>query len=272
MITVNDQCMAIPVCPIRMGWDPPSSSCLSCNFGCLTCYDNVCTSCNPGFFLYVAPQGVFCRRKSPLYTCDQQFGMINNVCILKTFSNPLYRLAKCVNLISNCQACFPNSDSICVSCSSGYYNVNNTCISTCPKDTIPFQGLTCIYPEIKNCSLPYLEIIYEPTILNEEIMYGSDPYLFYLFNGKELPADPVGYIPLYQNMTARKTDGYFRDSEIFSPVWTCLKCQDGYGLSSNFTQCLPCPTECLTCYMALNISCLTVQAPVSTACDYYIDF
>ena len=112
MITVNDQCMAIPVCPIRMGWDPPSSSCLSCNFGCLTCYDNVCTSCNPGFFLYVAPQGVFCRRKSPLYTCDQQFGMINNVCILKTFSNPLYRLAKCVNLISNCQACFPNSDSI----------------------------------------------------------------------------------------------------------------------------------------------------------------
>lgn len=148
MITVNDQCITLPVCPIRMGWDPPSSSCLSCNFGCLTCYDNVCTSCVPGFFLYAAPQGVSCRRKSPLFACDQQFGMINNVCILKLFSNPLYRLAKCVSLISNCQACYPNSDSICISCKPGFYNVNNTCISSCPKGTIPYEGITCIYPEV----------------------------------------------------------------------------------------------------------------------------
>lgn len=109
-ITVDDKCMAIPVCPIRMGWDPPSQSCLSCNFGCLTCYDNVCTSCQPGYFLYVAPQGVFCRRKSPLYTCDQQYGWINGVCLLKLFSDSRYRLTNCLAAVANCQACFPNSN------------------------------------------------------------------------------------------------------------------------------------------------------------------
>lgn len=69
-ITVDDQCLDVPICPIRMGWDAASSSCLSCPFGCISCFNNGCTACNPGYFLYVAPQGVFCRRKSPLYTCD----------------------------------------------------------------------------------------------------------------------------------------------------------------------------------------------------------
>lgn len=155
-ITVNDQCLDMPICPIKMGWDPLSSSCLSCDFGCLTCFDIGCTSCFPGFFLYISPQGVSCRRKSPLFTCDQQYGWINNVCLLKTFSNPLFRLARCLNTIPNCQACFPNSDTICVSCQPGYYNVNNSCIAPCPNDTIPFEGITCIYPEVFNCSMPYL--------------------------------------------------------------------------------------------------------------------
>lgn len=87
--------------------------------------------------------------------------------------------------------------------------------------------------------------------------------------------DPVGYIPYYQSITVRKTDGLFRDTEFYYPVWTCLKCNDGYGLSNNFTQCLPCPDPCLTCYMALNISCLTLKKNNTvdpTNCAYYIDY
>lgn len=136
----------MPVCPIRMGLDPPSESCLSCNFGCLTCYDNYCTSCYPGFFLYISPQGVYCRRKSPLYSCNQDYDWISNACMLKAFSNPLYRLTKCLSNVPNCQACFPSSDSLCASCSPGYYNVNNQCVSNCPINTIPYNGLTCIFP------------------------------------------------------------------------------------------------------------------------------
>lgn len=75
-ILVNDKCMPLPACPIMMGWDSYSFSCISCNFGCLTCYDSGCTSCFPGYFLYISPQGVRCRRKSPLYPCDQQYGWI----------------------------------------------------------------------------------------------------------------------------------------------------------------------------------------------------
>ena len=64
-------------------------------------------------------------------------------------------------------------------------------------------------------------------------------------------------------MIDRKNDGQFRNSEFFHPVWTCLKRNDGYGLSTNFSACLPCPDPCITCYMALNISCLTSKAPIT---------
>jgi hypothetical protein len=137
-LTVNNRCMSTPACPIKMGWDVLSSSCVSCEFGCLSCHDNWCTSCFPGYFLYVSPQGAFCRRMSPLYACDQQYGWINNICILKDFSNPLYRLSRCVAAVANCQACFPNSDTFCSSCKSGFYNFNNTCIASCPTGTIPY--------------------------------------------------------------------------------------------------------------------------------------
>jgi hypothetical protein len=90
----------------------------------------------------------------------------------------------------------------------------------------------------------------------------------------------VGYIPVYQQMIDRKNDGQFRNSEFYLPTWTCLMCKDGFGLSSDFLQCLPCPISCITCYMAQNNSCIkaniTLPAnntvpPVTTGCQYYID-
>jgi hypothetical protein len=53
-LTINDKCLILPACPLLMGWDPLSSSCLSCSFGCTTCYNLACTSCNPGYFLYIS--------------------------------------------------------------------------------------------------------------------------------------------------------------------------------------------------------------------------
>ena len=183
-LIVNDKCLTIPICPIQMGWDSLSSSCVSCEFGCLTCFDIECTSCIPGYFLYVSPQGAFCRRKGPLYACDKQYAWINGMCLLKTFSNSTFRLTKCLPLVTNCQACFSNSDTICASCKPGFYNVNNTCIATCPQGTIPFENLTCILPEVQNCAQPYLELPYQAVVVNYNRVQNSDPYSFLTFNGK----------------------------------------------------------------------------------------
>lgn len=82
-------------------------------------------------------------------------------------------------------------------------------------------------------------------------------------------------------MINRKNDGTFRISEFYQPTWVCLLCDDGFGLSSDFHQCLPCTDNCLTCYMAQNNSCITAKAappPVptnnsntTTGCQYYVD-
>ena len=105
-------------------------------------------------------------------------------------------------------------------------------------------------------------------MLNYERVSTSEPYKFYTFEGRETPNDPVGHIPIFQQLTSRKNDGQFRDSEFFHPVWTCLKCVDGMGLSDNHKSCLACPSPCLTCYEAKNTSCLTVQQ--APTCSYYI--
>lgn len=49
-------------------------------------------------------------------------------------------------------------------------------------------------------------------------------------------------------------------------------CNDGFGLSSDFTSCLPCPANCLTCYMAQNNSCLKTKGAITpSGCQYYVD-
>lgn len=128
LITINDKCLPYVTCPIRMGWDPASSSCLSCHFGCLTCYNSACTSCNPGYFHYISPQGVRCRRKSPLYTCDTQYGWVQEVCLVLQYSDPALGLVNCYSNIPNCKTCVPGRSDICVLCNAGYFVHNNTCI------------------------------------------------------------------------------------------------------------------------------------------------
>lgn len=105
---------------------------------------------------------------------------------------------------------------------------------------------------------------------------GSSSYNLYTFLGKEPSNDPVGYIPIYQQMISQKNDGQFRNSEFYHPVWTCLMCEDGYGLSSDFYSCIPCPASCVTCYIANNNSCIIEKktepvVPINTGCQYYID-
>lgn len=52
-------------------------------------------------------------------------------------------------------------------------------------------------------------------------------------------------------------------------------CEDGYGLSSDFASCIPCPASCVTCYIAHNNSCIIEKTgpvvPINTGCQYYID-
>jgi hypothetical protein len=72
-LTINDICLSAPACPIMMSYDIRSHSCLSCPFGCMSCINTQCTSCNPGYFLYISPQSILCRRKSPLFPCNGQY-------------------------------------------------------------------------------------------------------------------------------------------------------------------------------------------------------
>ena len=88
-LTIYDKCTSQVGCPINMYFDIMSHSCLSCPFGCMSCYDTQCTSCNPGYFLYVSPQTILCRKKSPLFPCDQQYSWERNTtCLVKNFTNP----------------------------------------------------------------------------------------------------------------------------------------------------------------------------------------
>ncbi len=73
LVLLGSQCLQITFCPLGLGYDPLTGACNLCYYGCLTCYNLACTSCSPGYFLYISPQTVICRRKSPLFPCDQQY-------------------------------------------------------------------------------------------------------------------------------------------------------------------------------------------------------
>lgn len=131
-----------------MSFDIQSHSCLSCPFGCLSCFGELCTSCNPGYFLYVSPQAVLCRRKGPLFTCDQENSwQQDSVCTLTNFTDPLIEMTLCLTTVANCKICIPHSVGACSVCSSGFLLYNNTCINQCPAGLIPYMQ-TCILPEI----------------------------------------------------------------------------------------------------------------------------
>jgi hypothetical protein len=86
-----------------MTYDIYSQSCLSCPFGCVTCVNFVCTSCYPGYFLYISPQAVRCRRKSPLFPCDKQYSWTQGVCLVKDYA--ILNMVNCISVVANCKAC-----------------------------------------------------------------------------------------------------------------------------------------------------------------------
>jgi hypothetical protein len=182
-LTVNEKCLNVTACPITMGWDPSSFSCLSCSFGCISCYNSACTACSPGYFLYVSPQAVRCRRKSPLFACNQQFGWVNDICLVLNYSNPALGLTKCLPSSPNCIACYPFRSDMCTACASGFVLYNNTCLNACPAGTLPYST-TCLLPEIVNCPYPYLRLKSQPFVLNYDKIQNSAPYSYYTFQGK----------------------------------------------------------------------------------------
>ena len=108
-ITIGDECIDLPGCPITMSFDIRSHSCLSCPFGCMSCINTQCTSCNPGYFLYISPQSILCRRKSPLFPCDKQYELVRGICRVKDFTNARLQMNLCSTLIPNCEVCIPRS-------------------------------------------------------------------------------------------------------------------------------------------------------------------
>lgn len=258
-LTIHDKCLNQIACPVGMSFDIRSHSCLSCPFGCMSCINTQCTSCNPGYFLYVSPQEILCRRKSPLFPCDQQYSLQQgSTCMLTNFTDPALAMTLCYASVSNCQVCIPQSNQICIVCSPGFRIYNNTCIQTCPAGLIAYEN-TCVLMEIVNCSVPHLRSSHKQAVITSQAMDNSESYKYYTYFNIERANDPIGYMPYFQQLTTQKNDGIPRQTHFFTPEWVCLKCNAGYGLSSDFKRCLPCPQECSTrlCYMARNDSCLT---------------
>jgi hypothetical protein len=153
LILINNQCLLLQGCPIKMSFDLASKSCLSCPFGCMSCSSTVCTSCSPGYFLYVSPQGIRCRRKSPLFPCDKQYSLVQGVCLVIDYANLNMNL--CVGNVKNCKVCQISTTDLCVLCEDKYLLYNGSCILACPTGMIQYEN-TCILTEIANCSLPHL--------------------------------------------------------------------------------------------------------------------
>jgi len=67
------RCVALKGCPLKMYLNETMGMCLSCDFGCVTCEQNnditVCTSCYPGYILFLAPLPA-CRLDSSLLDCS----------------------------------------------------------------------------------------------------------------------------------------------------------------------------------------------------------
>lgn len=95
-MTIHDQCLELQACPITMSFDIRSHSCISCPFGCMSCINTQCTSCNPGYFLYISPQSILCRRKSPLFPCDNQYSwQRDNVCLVTEYTDIRLAMTLC---------------------------------------------------------------------------------------------------------------------------------------------------------------------------------
>ena len=112
-------------------------------------------------------------------------------------------------------------------------------------------------------------------MINISLITNNNAYLYYITTGniQEPGNDPIGYIPYFQQIINRRgAEVLMRENSFAEVYWTCLKCNDGYGLTSNFSMCVPCPNNCVTCYMATNNSCITVPSSNNGKCQGYIDF
>jgi hypothetical protein len=208
----------------------------------------------------VSPQAIICRRKSPLFACNDQYGLWNDICLVSDFQN--LQMALCKTSVPNCRVCPFKAEfrtTVCVVCELGFHLHENKCLKTCPTGMMPYANSVCALIEIPNCALPHMQSQRQSSILNITLIEKNKAYGFYILGNTEYSNDPVGYIPYFQKITSsrRITDGLFRENSFFEPEWTCLKCDDGFGLAENGKKCIPCPLPCITCYLAQNNSCLT---------------
>lgn len=165
-LTINNLCVNAIACPIMMSFDIRSHSCLSCPFGCISCVNTQCTACNPGYFLYISPQSILCRRKSPLFPCDGQYSwQRETTCSVTNYTDPNLGMTLCYTNIPNCKICIPQNAQICVLCMENYYIYNNSCIPQCPYGLMLYDN-TCILPEISNCAIPHLLSIHNQAVVN----------------------------------------------------------------------------------------------------------
>jgi hypothetical protein len=83
-LLVAGKCRKISGCPLNMYFNESLKSCLSCDYGCATCWPvmdvAVCTSCYPGYVLYLAPRPS-CRLDSTLLNCRENQKYDGDLCM-----------------------------------------------------------------------------------------------------------------------------------------------------------------------------------------------
>ena len=249
-LLVAGKCRKISGCPLNMYFNESLKSCLSCDYGCATCWPvmdvAVCTSCYPGYVLYLAPRPS-CRLDSTLLNCRENQKYDGDLCMPINLSKAA---TSCLKKKQNCEYCL--NPEVCLKCSSGYSLFNNTCKSPCPQKTFKFRSV-CVQenPFDLYCESHSVANVYNYAIINYTYVANSSTYRYYTNNNTEPFNNIAGYLLSRSKSLSQSVETYFMEAN-----YRCLKCKDGYGVNDE-GKCEACVLPCVNCIRPRPQYCLS---------------
>ena len=219
-----------------------------CGIDCLKCSsDSTCVICQPGYALLVTPIAITCRRKNLYFSCRSplySYSANSNLCFSND-SNSLTQLNSCTNSISGCILCHSKLSNICLLCREGLLLQENKCVSRCAnKYTAVNQG--CVLA-ISQCQVTtFLQESYSQAI-TQSMVINNQQYNEFINKGLEATNEPFGFGLYFSSLLNFAVSNTTTNARIPWVKQSCSQCQNGYGLSTDHSACLPCPQGCLLC-------------------------
>lgn len=252
-LLIAGTCYDLQTCPLKMYVNFTRRACLSCEFGCATCEASwdvtVCTSCYPGYILFLATRPT-CKLDSSLLDCSGDMQMEQGYICLPSIINGTYR--QCLSVVPNCRVCLIGSAEKCVLCKKDFVLFNNTCLLKCDsRITFEYRGV-CVQnnPSDKSCLKQSVASVHSYALISYAHLVNSSTYSYYVNGNTQTMNNIAGYL-LSRSKAAGSYETYFIEAS-----YRCLKCADGYGVDSE-GKCQPCAFPCVTCIQPHNDSCLS---------------